>query len=68
MLHKLLSDPLGNLSSTRLGFLVVVGVFMGVWAYLSVKNNQMQTVDTDQLFVLLGSFGFKVYQKSLERE
>lgn len=67
MLREILNDTSGNLSAARVGFLIVVAAFIGTWSYLSITKKELQPIDVDQLILILGAFGFKVYQRSVEQ-
>ena len=66
MVSDIIRDDKGNLSAARVAFMMIIGIFAGTWSYLSIKSGEMQPIDMEQLLMILGSFGFKVYQKSIE--
>ena len=68
MLSDVLKDTNGNTSTTRLILFVITTVFIGTWGWLSIQKGEMQPIDMEQLMLILGAFGFKVAQRSIEKE
>ena len=59
-------DHTGKISSYRIITLIVVVVFTGVWAYLSILKKEM-VIPPQELLVILGAlFGGKLYQNHQE--
>lgn len=67
-IYEFFKDNNGNLSSTRLAFLIwAIGV-LGVWMYVSIKLGSLQPLDNSQTMILAILMTGKVAQKFTEKE
>ena len=67
MISKMLrffKDKAGNLSSMRLMMVGIIGLVMGVWAYLSITSQSLVEIPTGVVSVILAAITGKVVQTS----
>lgn len=67
-LLQFLSGPSGKTSSMRVMSCFVVVVVVGTWAWVSIRKEALQPMDPEQMGLVLGVLGFKVYQHKAEIE
>ncbi len=65
-MSKLLQDNDGNTSSMRIVWVISVLTIIGVWAVVSLKNNQMQSFSVGDAVFIGMLFSGKVGQKYIE--
>lgn len=67
-IFEFLEENNGGVSFMRVASFGVIGVTLFVWAYTSIKTNEIQKLDIEQLMLILGSLGFKLGQKIIENK
>jgi hypothetical protein len=65
-LHKLISDADGEPSTMRVCVLLIVGGFMFVWCWLSIKTGQFAQPPGSMISLLIGALGCKSAQSWAE--
>jgi len=58
----------GKPSSTRVLSALVCVLVMGVWAEVSVKKNELQPLSGEQVAMVIGAMGLKVWQRGREEK
>lgn len=67
-IFEFLEENNGGVSFMRVASFGIIGVTLFVWAYTSIKTNEIQKLDIEQLMLMLGSLGFKLGQKIVENK
>ena len=65
---QFLNDITGKTSLMRLAVFFIVVVYTVTWAVISVKNNQLQYVDIDQVIMVIGPLFAKATQAFAEHK
>ena len=61
-----LQDAQGNNSSTRLAFLMVVVITMGMWVFMGVSKHELVELPSTVLALIAALMGGKVLQSNIE--
>ena len=61
-----LQDAQGNNSSTRLAFLMVVVITMGMWVFMGVSKHELVELPATVLALIAALMGGKVIQSNIE--
>ena len=61
-----LQDAQGNNSSTRLAFLMVVVITMGMWVFMGVSKHELVELPSTVLALIAALTGGKVIQSNIE--
>ncbi len=65
-LLAMFQDGDGKTSSMRVLSFWVAGAIIGVWAMVSIRLNVLQPISFEQVSLVVGVLGLKVYQKGRE--
>jgi hypothetical protein len=60
------SESSGRPSSMRFMSFLVLAVILGCWADVTIRKNEMQPLTFEQMGLVLGAMGIKVWQKGKE--
>lgn len=63
LLASMLLGPSGKASTMRGATLFVVMAIVGTWALVSVQKQQLQQLDPELVYMVLGALGIKAYQR-----
>lgn len=60
------SESSGKPSTSRMLSAFVCLIVMGCWAYVSIKRVELQPLSAEQVAMVLGAMGLKVFQRARE--
>ena len=61
-------DPDGKVSSTRVSYFVLLVIFMGTWAAVSIKHGELQSIQPEWIGIFLVFAGQKTGQSFAEHK
>ena len=65
-IKNMISEDNGNTSSMRILASLVIIVMLGNWTYFNITHGTLVSFDWQDLSLILGVLGVKVYQKGKE--
>ncbi len=65
---QMFNDPSGKLSFTRVTYGILIFVFMGTWAAVSIKHGELQSIQQEWIGIFLVFAGQKTGQSFAERK
>jgi len=65
---KLIEDDKGNRSSMRAIWAICTLTIVGVWAIISISQQELQSFSTGDAILMASLFGGKVAQKYVEKK